>query len=196
MLTLLEQGQLDVALVTSPPTGRGFHSVPLYEDEIVMILPGDHPLNGPGEATPADLTGMPSILFARGSGFRRFLDDLFSGAGYRPEVVMELDSIEGIKQLVQIGLGLSFLPRIAVDEELAEGKLGAVPVAGLAPTRRATHVVYPREQFMSAPLRSFLDVLGETYGNGCLGSQDDTRHGRNDSGSAGEDMMREVDRPR
>ncbi|MGQ9779287.1 MAG: LysR family transcriptional regulator [Bacillota bacterium] len=166
LLALLEEGQLDVALVTSPGKGRAFRSIPLFHDEIVLILPADHPLNARVGLTPEDLLGVPSILFARGSGFRRFLDETFARAGYRPEVVMELESVEGIKQLVQIGLGLSFLPRIAVEAELKEGSLRTQPVAGLVPALRTTHAVYRPEQFLPAPLRAFLELLLEFYGEG------------------------------
>ncbi|MGE5599004.1 MAG: LysR substrate-binding domain-containing protein, partial [Bacteroidota bacterium] len=154
LVSLLDEGRLDVALVTTPPDERGYQDAPLFADEIVLLLPGDHPKGRAGTASLSELAGVPSILFARGSGFRRFLDDLFALAGYRPEVVMELDSIEGIKKLVQTGLGLSFLPRIAAEPELRAGELRAVTVPGLVPAWRTTHVVYRRERFPSAPLRA------------------------------------------
>ncbi|MCL6613266.1 MAG: LysR family transcriptional regulator [Firmicutes bacterium] len=166
LLALLEEDRLDVALVTSPIEGRAFHTIPLFHDEIVLILPADHPLCGRTGLGPEDLLGVPSILFARGSGFRRFLDEAFARAGYRPQVVMELESVEGIKRLVQIGLGLSFLPRIAVEEELDEGSLRTLPVAGLVPAIRTTHAIHRRAQFLPAPLRAFLDLLLEVYGEG------------------------------
>ncbi|MGE5550944.1 MAG: LysR substrate-binding domain-containing protein [Bacteroidota bacterium] len=185
LLNLLEQGQLDVAMVTSLPAGRSFRSIPLYRDEIVMILPGDHPLGHAESLTPADLALVPSILFARGSGYRRFLDESFTRAGYQPDVVMELDSIEGIKQLVQSGLGLSFLPKIAVEQELSQGLLRVVPVVGLTPTSRTTHVVFRREQFPAAPLTVFLDLLEGFYGNSLQGYQDETNHQRHETSVPG-----------
>ena len=163
LLALLEEGQLDVVLVTSEAHERHFQAAPLYRDEIVLILPKDYPLAA-DTLTPKELAGVPSILFARGSGFRRFLDQSFARAGYQPEVVMELDSIEGIKQLVQIGLGLSFLPRIAVEQELAKGELRTAAVTGLVPAARVTQAVYRREQFLAMPLLAFLNLLEETYG--------------------------------
>ncbi|MGE5528753.1 MAG: LysR substrate-binding domain-containing protein [Patescibacteria group bacterium] len=164
LLALLAQGQIDLALVTSPVEGSGLQAVPLFDDEIILILQGGHRLGRGGALSPAALVGTPSILFARGSGFRRFLDERFALAGYQPEVVMELDSIEGIKRLVQIGLGISFLPRIAVEEELASGLLCTASVVGLAPTRRTTRAVYRREQYPAEPFRAFLALLAEEYG--------------------------------
>ncbi|NLG84805.1 MAG: LysR family transcriptional regulator [Firmicutes bacterium] len=164
LLALLDEGQIDVALVTSPVEGRAFHFIPLFHDEIILILPPEHPFGGKGSLTPEDLPGVPAILFARGSGFRRFLDNAFARAGYRPEVLMELESIEGIKRLVQIGLGLSFLPRVAVEEELKGGSLRTLPVAGLVPATRTTHAVYRPEPFLPTPLRAFLELLHEFYG--------------------------------
>ena len=186
LLAMVEQGQLDVALVTSPAKGSHLQTAPLFTDEIVLILPKEHPLGTLPAPGPSDLQGVPSILYARGSGFRQFLDNAFTGAGYRPEILMELDSIEGIKQLVQTGLGLSFLPRIAVEKELASGELISRPVAGLAPLTRTTHVVYRREQFLSAPLLAFLDLLAEKYtGSVSLSNHNKTKHRRNGGISAG-----------
>ena len=172
--------------MTSPAKGSHLQTAPLFTDEIVLILPKEHPLGTLPAPGPSDLQGVPSILYARGSGFRQFLDNAFTGAGYRPEILMELDSIEGIKQLVQTGLGLSFLPRIAVEKELASGELISRPVAGLAPLTRTTHVVYRREQFLSAPLLAFLDLLAEKYtGSVSLSNHNKTKHRRNGGISAG-----------
>ena len=164
LLALLGEGQIDVALVTSPVKEKVFHLIPLFQDEIILILPAEHAFGGREVLMPEDLQGIPAILFARGSGFRRFLDEAFARVGYRPEVLMELESIEGIKRLVQIGLGLSFLPRIAVEEELKAGSLRTLPVAGLVPAVRTTHAAYRPVQFLPAPLRAFLGLLAEFYG--------------------------------
>ena len=164
LLELLNQGRIDLALVTSPPADTNqFQMRPVFADETVLILPRDHHLCTAASLTVADLAEVPAILFASGSGYRRFLDDAFNRAGYHPEVVMELDSIEGIKRLVQTGLGLSFLHRIAVERELASGELCTRPAAGLMPLTRQTYAVLGKEQYLPAPLRSFLDLLAEHY---------------------------------
>lgn len=47
------------------------------------------------------------------------------------DVVYEFDNIEAIKQAVEIGSGLSLLPRPALDREIQAGTLSAVPLRGV-----------------------------------------------------------------
>ncbi len=115
MLRALEDNALDAALVTLPAPGRMFDVEKLIDDEIVAVFP-------PGFAAPptvsaAELATLPVLLFEPDSQTRRVIDDWFRQAGIAPKPVMELGSIEAIKQLVAAGLGCGLLPRLAVGED-------------------------------------------------------------------------------
>lgn len=113
--------QADVALVTSPESHPELQSIPLFVDPLVVA--GD-----PGSVLPGqirEMTGATLISFSHGSGLRRYVDQVLEGRGVRPEVVMEFDSIEAIKTMAGLGLGLALLPWSAVREDVAQGRLQA-----------------------------------------------------------------------
>ena len=117
ILRRVEQGTLDAGLVTLPRTlGRGLARVRLRRDELLALLPGATPVEGP--VTPAQLAAQPLILYESGGDTRGIIDAWFRNAGLIPRPVMELGSVEAIKVLVSSGLGASVLPRLALDQEV------------------------------------------------------------------------------
>lgn len=111
--------EVDVALVTSPVPHPEVQAVPLFVDPLVVVA-------APGTVLPrgiAGLGGAALISFRRGSGLRQYVDQVLESHGARPDVVMEFDSIEAIKTMTGLGLGLALLPLSAVREEVAAARL-------------------------------------------------------------------------
>jgi DNA-binding transcriptional LysR family regulator len=118
ILRALDENALDVALVTLPAPGRMFDVEKLIDDEIVALFPPG--LDPPRAVSPAALASLPMLLYEPGGNPRRVIDDWFSQAGIRLKPVMELGSIEAIKELVAAGLGCGLLPRLAVGTAQGE----------------------------------------------------------------------------
>jgi DNA-binding transcriptional LysR family regulator len=127
ILRALEDNSLDVALVTLPAPGRMFAVEKLLDDEIVAVFPPG--LDPPCTISPAALAALPVLLYEPGGNARRVIDDWFGRAGIALKPVMELGSIEAIKELVAAGLGCGLLPRLAIRD----GEGGEVAVRPLAP---------------------------------------------------------------
>jgi DNA-binding transcriptional LysR family regulator len=122
ILRALEDNALDVALVTLPAPGRIFVVEKLIDDEIVAVFPpGADP---PAMASPAALAEWPVLLYEPGGNARRVIDDWFRQAGVALKPVMELGSIEAIKELVAAGLGCGLLPLLAMGKN--DGMLAAI----------------------------------------------------------------------
>jgi len=112
ILKALEENSLDVGFVTFPVTGRMFEVTPILEDEYVAVAPADV-LSPPDVVTPDWLANQPVVLEPVASNTRRALDEWFLASGIHPKPVMELASVEAIKELVGAGLGWSVMPRMA-----------------------------------------------------------------------------------
>ncbi|GAK26831.1 LysR family transcriptional regulator [Serratia liquefaciens] len=115
MVKAVEENRLDIALVTLPASGRNVQLTPLLQDEFVAIFPADG-TNVPVELTPQGLGALPWVAFEAGSSTRRLIDSWFLSAGVKPMPVMELGSIEAIKEMVAAGLGYSIIPRMALTD--------------------------------------------------------------------------------
>lgn len=153
-------GTVDFGLVTTPAPAGKLKSIPLYQDQILLVTPPDWK-NSCGELHLVDLENEPLILFPRGSGFRDFLELTFRTHHFLPKVTMELDSIEGIKQMVSIGMGLSFLPEVALNPELANGELKTFKVTDLENLHRTTYLIYLPERSWTAAMKGFVGILKE-----------------------------------
>jgi DNA-binding transcriptional LysR family regulator len=154
ILRALEDNSLDVALVTLPAPGRMFDVEKLIDDEIIAVFPpGIEPSDS---VSPADLAGRPVLLYEPGGNARRVIDDWFHHAGVVLKPVMELGSIEAIKELVAAGLGCSLLPRLAIRD----GEGGDVAVRSLSPSlHREIGLVLRRDKVLDRGLRELVRSL-------------------------------------
>lgn len=134
--------------------------IAFYEEELVLVVPPDHPLTRRRSLRMADLGGEKMILFDRTSSYYELTQALFLGAGVTPHLVMELDNIEAAKKMVERRLGVAFLPRTAVYREMAQGSLRQLPVADAVAVRRPVVAMRRRGAAQSSIVSAFLDLLG------------------------------------
>jgi DNA-binding transcriptional LysR family regulator len=141
-------------------------TIPLYEDELVLVTDPHHRLAVAGAAPVGELSGERVVMFDRTSSYHVLTSALFREAGVAPSAVMELDNIEAAKKMVEQGLGVALLPRIAVSGELASGALRGVEIVGAPPIRRLTVAIRRRDAGVSSvAVSGFLEIV-EAMGGG------------------------------
>lgn len=148
-------GELDLGIVTLPlkaPGSSDLLVMPWVEDELRLIVP---PRSLHGERMSfrwGDLDGASMVGFEAGSAVREVIDRAALAAGARLNVVMELRSIESIKQMVHAGVGVGFVSRFALKtgEGLAcrDGKLA-----------RSLAIVRRRDRIPTPAVREFEQLL-------------------------------------
>lgn len=123
-------GELDLGIVTRPTrvVGEGdLMDVGEVADEMRLVVPPGHRLDGAASFAWRDLASEPVVGFEAGSAVRRLLDEAAGAAGVSLRVVMELRSIDAIRRMVRAGIGVGFVSRLALggDQGLpcAEGRL-------------------------------------------------------------------------
>ncbi|MBI2467408.1 MAG: hypothetical protein HYV62_06280, partial [Candidatus Rokubacteria bacterium] len=82
-----------------------------------------------------------------------------SSPGARNELALEVETIEAAKRMVERGLGLAFLPHLAVAGELRRRSLVAVEIADAEPLRRSLDVIHPLHRPLSVEALAFLEAL-------------------------------------
>jgi DNA-binding transcriptional LysR family regulator len=148
--------EVDVGFVTLPAGSDKLVAEPLARREDVAIFAPDHPLAGRKRIRLAQLLDSPLLLLDTGSRTRSFIDERLAAERARPRLAMELASIEVVKRLVALGFGVSVVPRIAVEAEVAAGTLASAAVFTRAQAR-SLGVVYAR----TAPLSRAAEVFVE-----------------------------------
>ncbi len=162
MLKAVEENRLDLALVTLPAAGRSLAIAPLLEDPFVVIFAADEQ-RVPDLMTAEALADYPMVVFEAGSSTRLLIDEWFFKAGLRIKPVMELGSIEAIKEMVAAGLGYSIVPQMSVASEHHRRGL---QVHVLTPAlSRTLGIVLRQDKPVSKALRQVIEAL-QTVGAG------------------------------
>jgi DNA-binding transcriptional LysR family regulator len=156
ILDKVHQGDVDIGVVGVTPDLRGLVSEPIARDELVLIVPAGHPLDGQGPISASQAAEQQFVMREEGSGTRQKLLDAFGthAAGTELEVVCQVGSTEAVKAAVRAGLGVSFVSDLAVSEEVAAGSLVVVDVEDLRLTR-AFHLVAREAEHLSPAGRAF-----------------------------------------
>jgi DNA-binding transcriptional LysR family regulator len=157
----VEEGRVEVAVVGARPASRALAARELMADEMVMVVPADHPWAARTSVTLADVRGEPLILRERGSGSREALERALGEVGMDLpafRVVGEMGSTQAVKQAVRAGIGVALISRRAVEDECRAGLLRCVKVSGLN-VARSFHVVTHRERTRSPLAQAFLEYV-------------------------------------
>lgn len=124
----LRDGDLDVALLSLPVTDPKLRIFELGRDELVVITPPDHEWAGRRRIEARDLAGQPLVIYERRSSTYQVVERVLLEAGVFPRIIMELDHLGAVAGMVRTGLGLAIVPRWAVSDDLAAGRLAALPI--------------------------------------------------------------------
>jgi len=137
----------------------GVLAEPFLEDEIVGIAaPGRLPLRG-GTVGLDDIAWQTLLAREPASSTRVVADRYLARVGYRAPKRWELDSDEGIKRSVRAGLGIGFVSRRVVEEEVDRGVLETFAIEGAAPMRRQIHLLRPDGREPAPSERAFIETL-------------------------------------
>ena len=160
LVRLLQENQLDLALMGRPPSEVDTVFEPLAANPHVLVAPRDHPFVGGRNVDMHALRHDPFLMREPGSGTRLMLEELFRTHLFKPHRLITLDSNETIKQSVMAGLGVSLLSLHALTLELRAGEIAVLDVVGL-PMQRVWHVVQLRRRRLSPSAVAFRRFLIE-----------------------------------
>src|SRR5262245_56864563 len=126
------EGRMDAGLVSLPVEASDVLTETLRSDRLVAAMSPQHKLAAARMITLEELSTEPLILGEKGGNTRRLVDLIFEKSGLEPKVSTELQRTEAIIKMVELGFGVTVLPRSSVHEHVARGTLKAIPVRALA----------------------------------------------------------------
>ena len=106
---LLERAY-DLVFCSRPPERLHLTSVPVTRQDLVLIVPQNHPLSSRHSVDLAETLPYPQICFIRSSGLRDVIDQLFVQAGGLPQIAYETEEDQVIAGLVAQGFGIAVVP--------------------------------------------------------------------------------------
>lgn len=126
----IRNNEIDLGFLTLPIVANDLQVISILREEMVVVTGMKHPLGTKRQISPQDLAATPLILFERGSNTRKVIDQFFADQHLTPQIIMEMENVEIIKPLVEIGLGLTIIPYQSIVREVQAGKLHFARVAG------------------------------------------------------------------
>jgi DNA-binding transcriptional LysR family regulator len=157
-MVLNEEAEIGLARSLQHPE---VETISLRDDPLILVA---HPTLKLGKSRRARLeqvAGWPLIFYERGSSDWTLTRSLFRHAGLVPNVALEVDTIETAKRMVERGLGVSFLPLMAVGPEMRKAELTPIKLIDAEPLHRSLDLIHPRHRPLRAQAQSFLRVVRE-----------------------------------
>src|SRR5215472_8217160 len=147
---------VDFGVVSAPVDDKRLTVVNIHRDELVIIAPPGHALSRMKQAAIAEVVEFP-LLLPKVGRTRDALENLFHERRLKPTISMELDSSELLKRFVAVGVGVGFIARSNVMEDLQAKVLAAVSLAD-ATIQRDLALVFRKDKALSRAALAFIDI--------------------------------------
>ncbi|RDI95384.1 LysR family transcriptional regulator [Meiothermus sp. QL-1] len=140
----LLQGEIELAVVESVEHLEGFERTLFYEDELVVIVPPEHPWAKKEDINPEQLVEVPLIVRDPNAMTYRVLGSALEQAGLEINPVFYTDNHEVTKRLVLEGAGVGIVSSVVVRPNVKVGNLRALRIRGME-LRRLFWLIYPAQ---------------------------------------------------
>ena len=164
LYSMLENYELDLAIVEGQPHNPALSSLLLDTDYLVCVVPVHHPLARQSMVTLNDIRHENLILRSKDSETRNlFISHLISlnESIDSFNVILEVDNIATIKDLIRKNLGISILAKSTCMDELRKNKIAALPIENLSMIRQ-TNIVYPKDSERGEMLQDLIAIYKRT----------------------------------
>lgn len=152
-----KQGELDVAIVALPVPTRYVEVEELFEEELSLVLPRDHPLAKQQQIRLCDVEEYPFVLLDEAHCLTDNITSFCSQRSIQPVAVERTSQLVMVQELVSLGHGVSMIPEMAKKLDRTKQRVYR-SLHGTRPTRTIAAVWNPY-RFQSRLLREFRDHL-------------------------------------
>jgi DNA-binding transcriptional LysR family regulator len=165
VMNRVDQGELDIGFVGAVDRAKRVIYKTFLDDLIVMVAPPRYPDSIP----VGELAGYPLLSREQGSGTRRCFEIALKERGLalrEMKIVAELGSTEAVKEAVRAGMGMAYISKRAIDEEVARGWLKIISLEPMAPVKRSFYVINRKGRSLSPQAQALLKIISEWRQNG------------------------------
>lgn len=151
-------GTLDVGVIAYPHKRPQIRLIPFREDQLVMICNPTHPLASHKTISVKKLEGQNFVGFEKDIPTHKAIDKVLQKHQVRVNYVAEVDNIEVIKRIVEVGTGISIAPAPAVAPEILSQSLVAIPFSD-EKFLRQLGIIHKEGRHFSPAAEKFIDTL-------------------------------------
>jgi DNA-binding transcriptional LysR family regulator len=156
-LELLRTHRIDLAIMLQPENEDQCEFHPLFSDELMFLVGPMHPWARQGQVTRADIPRQNYVLYNKASHTFRLIEKYFREEDMVLNTVIELGSMDAIKELVKLGVGVSILAPWIAQKEIQEQSLFALPL-GKRKLKRHWGIAHWKSRRLSLAEETFLGL--------------------------------------
>lgn len=156
IIARLLNDSIDIGVAALPVDDPEIRTIPLFDEEDIVIAPDTHPLALLETVTMADIGAYPLLMAAPGTPFRQETDAAFRAAGVQPKPQLEIDGIRLLASLAFQGYGVAIVPATAAPGWIG-GNWKRIQVEGLA--HRSVGIAVRRRGQPSAAVQAAIGEL-------------------------------------
>jgi DNA-binding transcriptional LysR family regulator len=156
-IELLRENRVELALALEPKHEERLEFHPLFTDEMVFLVSPKHPWALAERVTREEIPRQHYILYNKNSYTFRMVEDYFKGEEMVLNTVIEFGSMDAIKELVKLGLGVSILAPWIAQDELQEKSLVSLPL-GRRKLKRTWGVLHWKGRRLSLAEETFMGL--------------------------------------
>jgi DNA-binding transcriptional LysR family regulator len=148
---------VEIGVVSFKPNDPSVKSFSIGADELALVVAPNHPLAEKKVVSVRDLGAESFIAHNVPSPYREKVIKTFEKHRTPLNISMEMPTLESIKRLVEEGLGIALIPRLAAQIEIERGQLAGLVVREMKFERRL-HLIYRKGATLSHAAKAFLRV--------------------------------------
>jgi len=156
ILDSIIENEVDFGVVSLPVNDNRLEAQLIHRDHLVVITAPGHPLAARKTVSVAEVATYPLVLPKVGHT-RDALDALFYDHHVKPNLTMELDSSELLKRFVAAGVGVGFIARSNIEEDIRAKALVAISLSDMQ-INRDLALVFRKDKSLSRAARAFMDI--------------------------------------
>ncbi len=153
-------GEVDVAILARPVAARHLEVETLFEEELFLVLPTEHPLASRRRIGVEDVEPYPVVLLASGHCLSESVLTLCRERSFHPVTVGRTTQLATVQEMVSLGHGVSLIPAMARELDHAESRVYR-SFRSPSPTRTVAMAWNPY-RFQSRLLEAFKETLRST----------------------------------
>jgi DNA-binding transcriptional LysR family regulator len=154
------QGSLEMGAVSYDPADPQLETLEIYSDALTFVTSPEHRLAGRSKVSISELGMETFIAHNVISPYRARVIEAFRRHQVPLNMDVQMPTIETIRAMVRLNLGVAFLPRMCVEQDISVGALREVSVDEIE-VERKVRLVYPAKRKLSYAAQAFLDLVGK-----------------------------------
>jgi len=157
LLKSCTQGEIDLAILALPVPAKYLDVEELFEEELVLVLPPDHPLVRKEMVRLNDVEPFPFILLDEAHCLTESIISFCRQRSFQPVTVERTSQLVMVQELVSLSHGVSMIPAMARQLDQSDRRVYR-SFSGLKPTRKVA-VVWNPYRFQSRLVKAFREHL-------------------------------------